>query len=107
MRSGDKKKKRDYFSYIRSKKAARDNIGPLLDGDENLASDDKGLATVLNQTFSKVFTEENDRVLHPIKIFHGSDSEMLSIKEIQVQEVRKYLRKIDPNKSTGPDNILP
>ncbi len=32
---------------------------------------------------------------------------MLVIKEIQAHEVRKYLRKIDPNKTTGPDNISP
>ncbi len=32
---------------------------------------------------------------------------MLAIKETQAHEVRKYLRKIHPNKSTGPDNISP
>ncbi len=32
---------------------------------------------------------------------------MLSIKELQAHEVRKYLRKIDPNKSTGRDDISP
>ncbi len=32
---------------------------------------------------------------------------MLYIKEIKEHEVRKYLRKIDPNKSTGPDDISP
>ncbi len=32
---------------------------------------------------------------------------MLSIKELQAHEVRKYLRKIDPNQSTGPDDVSP
>ncbi len=32
---------------------------------------------------------------------------MLSIKEIKAHEVRKYLRKIDPNNTTGPDDISP
>ena len=32
---------------------------------------------------------------------------MLFINEIQLHEVRKYLQKIDPNKSTGPDDISP
>ncbi len=63
------------------------------------------MASLLNRTFSKVFTKENDRVPDIIKIFQGSDEEMLSIKELQ--EVRKCLRKIDPNKSTGSDDISP
>ena len=117
-----RKKKRDYevrisndaktnpklfFSYIRRKKATRENIGPLLNSDDILVSDNKEMAQVLNQTFSKVFTKENDRIPDPIKIFQGSDEEMLCIKEITADEVRKYLRKIDPNKSTGPDDISP
>ena len=32
---------------------------------------------------------------------------ILFINEIQLHEVRKYLQKIDPNKSTGPDDISP
>ncbi|MEG5283615.1 RNA-directed DNA polymerase, partial [Klebsiella pneumoniae] len=102
-----KKNPKLFFSYIRSKKDVRDNIGPLLDSDDNLVDDNKGMASVLNKTFSKVFTKENNRVPDPIKIFQGSDEEMLSIKEIQAHEVRKYLPKIDPNKSRDPDDISP
>lgn len=38
-------------------------------------------------------------------ILQGSDEKMLSINEIQVHELRKYIRKIDPNRFTGPDGI--
>lgn len=48
-----------YFGYIRSKKAVKDNTGLLLDSDDNLVSENKGMTPVLDQTFRKVFTEEN------------------------------------------------
>ncbi len=102
-----KKNPKLFFRYIRSKKSVRDNIGPLLDSDDNLVSDDKWMASVLYLNFSNVFTNENDRVPDPIKIFQGSDEEMLSISATEAHEVRKYLRQIYPNKSTGPDNISP
>ena len=44
--------------------------------------------------------------LTPSNIFQGSNEEKLIITEIQAHEVRKYLQKIDPNKSVGPDEIL-
>ena len=103
-----KKNPKMFFSYIRSKKTVRNNIGPLLDNDNKLISDDKGMASVLNSTFSKVFTKESNTVIPtPLKIFQGPDEEKLVITEIQTNEVRKYLQKIDPNKSTGPDDISP
>ncbi len=100
-----KKNPKLFFSYIRREKSVRDNIGPLLDNDNNLVSDNKEMASLLNQTFSKVFTKENVRVPDIIKIFQGSHEKMLSIKELQAHDVRKYLRKIDPNKSTGPNHV--
>ncbi len=54
-----------FFSYIRSKKTVRNNIGPLLDNDNKLVSDYKGMASVLNSTFTKVFTKENNSHPYP------------------------------------------
>ena len=65
------------------------------------------MASILNLTFSRVFTEE-DKALIPTSsnIFQGPGEEKLIITEIQAHEVRKYLHKINPNKSGGPDEIL-
>ncbi len=57
-RTKQKKNPKLFFNYIRSEKVVRDTIGPLLDRDDNLVSDNKGMATVLNQTFIKVYTKE-------------------------------------------------
>ena len=66
------------------------------------------MASILNSTFSRVFTEEGKTYIPtPSNIFQGPDEEKLIITEIQAHDLRKYLQKIDPNKSVGPDEILP
>ncbi len=94
----DKKKPKIFVSYIRSKKTVRNNVGPLLDNDNKLISDDKGMASVLHSAFSKVFTKKNNTVIPtPLKIFQGPYEEKLAITELKPNEVRKYLQYIDPN----------
>ena len=62
------------------------------------------MTSILNLTFSRVFTEEDKvDIPTPSNIFQGSNEEKLIIIEIQAREVHKYLYKIDPNKSVGPD----
>ncbi len=78
-----KKNSNLFFSYIRSKKTVRDNIGPLLGNDNKLISDDKGTGSILNQTFSNVFTKQNSTVPDSLKIFQGYNEEILTIAEIQ------------------------
>ena len=93
---------------MKQKKPVRNNIGLLVDNDNKLVSDDKDMASILNSTFSKVFTEEGKTDIPiPSNIFQGPDEEKLIITEIQAHEVRKYLHKIDPNKSVGLDEISP
>ena len=97
-----------FFSYISSKKNVRCNVGPLLNDQNESVSDDKNMASVLNATFSKVFTKENDRVLPTMpNIFQGCEEEKLTISEIETQEVLNHLQKININKSAGPDEISP
>ena len=50
--------KRPFNSYIKSRTSSRINIGPLKDGDK-LVSDNLEMATILNKTFSAVFTQED------------------------------------------------
>ena len=64
------------------------------------------MASILTSTLSRVFNEEGKTDIPiPSNIFQGSDEEKLIITEIQAHEVHKYLQKIDPNKSIGPDEI--
>lgn len=66
------------------------------------------MASVLNSTFSSVFTKENmTSIPAPKKIFQGPEEHKLALTEIDISEVRAYLQKIDPNKSPGLDNLSP
>ena len=98
-----------FFSYIRNKnKNVRNNIDPLVDNDNKLISNDKDMASILNSTFSSVFTEEDKTDIPTLSnIFPGPDEEKLIITKIQAHEARKYLHKIDPNKPVGSDEVSP
>ena len=66
------------------------------------------MASIFNLTFSRIFAEEDKAdIPTPLNIFQGPDEEKLIITEIEAHEVRKYLHKIDSNKSIGPDEISP
>ena len=56
-----KKNSNLFFSYIRNKNNVRNSIGLLVDNDNKLISDDKDMASMLNSTFSRVFTDFRPR----------------------------------------------
>ena len=63
-----------------------------------LISDDKGMNSILNLTFSNICTEKNSTVTPTLlNIFHGHDKEKCAITEVHKC---KYLQKIYINKST-------
>ena len=49
--------KKPFTSYIKSKTKSRTNVGPLKVGSE-IISNDKKMATILNRSFSNVFSQE-------------------------------------------------
>ena len=52
------------------------------------------MASILNLTFSNVFTKENNTIITiPLNIFHGPDKEKLVINKIHTHEMCKYLLK--------------
>ena len=80
-------------------------IQALKDGD-NLISDNKGKAQLVNTQFMSVFTNEtSDEVPCPPPL----DCDIPSIPDIEIREegVQKLLEDLNPNKATGPDNISP
>ena len=95
-----------FFQYIRSKKTVKDKIGPIKDTNNMLVSDNMNMATILNDFFHSVFiTEDISSLPNPISMFKKSDYEKLRIDEISEDDIMKYLRNLDPNKSTGADKI--
>ena len=48
-----------FYCYINDRRVCREFIGPLVDPGGNLVSDEAGIATLLNNHFTSVFTVEN------------------------------------------------
>ena len=63
-------------------------------------SENTTITFILNIIFSKSFTPQTYAFY-----YQKSNQEVLTITKTQTHEMRKYLQKLDPNKSTGPDNI--
>ena len=64
-------------------------------------------ANALNEYFASVFTNENQDVPNPERIFKGAEDELLTEFEITESCVNKKLKALDPSKAAGPDGIPP
>ena len=95
-----------FYQYVRSKKTVKDKIGPIKDNNNRLVSDCKNMAKILNTYFHSVFiTEDISTLPNATSMFTGSENETLNIDEITESDIARYLRNLDPNKSTGADQL--
>ena len=80
--------------------------GPIKYSNSALVSDCKAIAAIVNNFFHSVFTTEDTSTLATaINMFRGTENGKLIIGEISEDDIVKYLRNLDPNKSTGADRL--
>ena len=98
-----KKKPKMFYSYLRSRTCNKSSVGPLKDKDE-VVSNDKGMANILNNFFVSVFTVENDNI-------PNKDSctvpELLSDVMFPPDAISEKIEKLKPDSAFGPDKIGP
>ena len=94
--------KRPFNSYIKSKTSTKTTVGPLKDGNE-LISDNLKMANMLNQAFSKVFTNENLTTLPDCP----SINDPYSVEDIffDAETVKTKIKNLKISSSAGPDGI--
>ncbi len=95
-----------FFTYIRTKKKTKSNIGPLKDERGALTQDNETMIEILNKNFASVFTVENIESI-PENTIAPRGLEPMDIGSIDERDVRKYLDKLETNKFTGPDDLSP
>ncbi|CAM5175000.1 unnamed protein product [Eretmochelys imbricata] len=97
------------FKYIRSRKPAKQPVGPMDDRDTKGAlKDDRVIAEKLNEFFASVLTAEDIREIpKPELSFVRDRSEELSQIEASLEEVLELIEKLNSKKSPGPDGIHP
>lgn len=95
-----------FYQYIRSKKSVKEKIVLLKDVDNVFVSECKNMALILNNLFDSVFISEDTTTLPNMEnLFTGPDNERLKMDVISVDDIIKHLQNLNPNKSTGADNI--
>ena len=95
-----KRNPKRFFTFIKSKRCDNIGVSPLqVQG--KLHINDKKKANILNNQFSRVFSEKDDQVqsipCEPVLTMPGI--------RVTVNDVKKLQLKIDSNKTTCPDNI--
>ncbi len=99
-----------FWAYVNNKTKMKDKIGELeiigMNGQQKIAVNDQDKAEALNSFFSSVFTREPDEEFEEMVLGKPVIQPMVDI-EISLQEVQEKLKKINVNKSSGPDEIHP
>ena len=93
---------RPFSAYIRKKTKTKCSIGPLKEGN-NLVTDNKDMATLLNKFFSSVFTRE-DTVNIPVPDPLPCNTELRNM-TFSPANVKETLDKLKPYSAQGPDSI--
>ena len=98
--------KKIFFAHVNSRKPIKSAIGPLKDAQGNIISSDEGMAELLNEYFVSVYTKEDLKELPSVPIFYQGTNPLRKI-NMTIERVREKIRKLNANKSPGPDGFYP
>ena len=95
-----------FFAHVNSRKPVKNTVGPLKDRTGSIISSDEGMANILNECFTSGFTEEDTSEIPIVPIVYRGNNPLRKI-EITVDKVKMKLKKLNSNKSAGPDGFYP
>ena len=76
-----------FFAHANSRKPVKTNIGPLKDRTGSIISSDEGMANILNEYFTSVYTEEDTSEIPIVPIVYRGNNPLRKI-EITVDKVK-------------------
>ena len=92
-----------FNSYLKNRLSSRPTIGPIKNEKGEVVTDDRGMASILNSYFGKVFTREEI-----VNIPNASQRDFSAPLEAAVfseVEIKKLILKMKPDKAAGPDQV--
>ena len=95
-----------FFAHVNSRKPVKNTIGPLKDRTGSIISTDEGMANIFSEYFASVYTEEDTSEIPIVPIVYRGNNPLRKI-EITVDKVKMKLKKLNSNKSAGPDGFYP
>jgi len=98
-----KENPQEFYSYVKSKRVARERVDPLRDSGGNLCMKPEELGDILSEHFASVFTKEKYLVDEESRVGCLNILGHVDIKK----EVLGVLKGIKVDKSPGPDGIYP
>ena len=101
-----KENPKEFFQHVNSRKPIKSTIGPLKDKDGKIISSDEGMGELLNEYFANVYTIEDTSEL-PTTLIKYEGNEPLENIEITEEIIKLKIRKLNKNKSPGPDEFHP
>ena len=93
--------KRKFNNYVKSKLSVKSGIGPLVNNNNEVVADSKGMADLLNNYFSSVYSTESRYVPN---VENQCQNSLNNIVFTQ-QEVKEKIKKLKFGKAPGPDGI--
>jgi len=105
LAGGEDKNNRKFARYIKSKTKSKTTVGPLINKDGELVTEDKEIADELNRFFASVFSKEDmSNIPEPDVEMVGKRMNPICITQNQIKNKIQKLRK---DAAPGPDGISP
>lgn len=103
--ANDKKNPKRLYAYLNKKKTQIPKLTSLYDETGNITSDKNQIANTLNQQFKSAFNPKSTCLTMPE--FKSRTTATLKSLFINEASTLQLLKKLDPNKSIGPDEVSP
>ena len=94
-----------FFTYVKKFCKTRPAIGPLLDRAKQFVVDNEGMANILSEQYSSVYSTPRSEPVSPMDFFNTEDASKLIDIEFTEEDFIEAIDEIANNAAAGPDGF--